>query len=120
MLHIPHNNGNTANHLTVLLQAHNTRSNNNNNNINNNSYHPHTPSLPPADNRHVSTALDLYVHGAHLAPRNRLFINLWRPNAENVEVTIFMAMYSLQDANNAAGDHFFFVSSVVRTCVRAH
>lgn len=66
------------------------------------------------------------MHGAHLAPRNRLFINLWRPNAENVEVTIFMAMYSLQDANDAAaGDHFFYYDTssssspplyVVRAC----
>lgn len=52
--------------------------------------------LSPADNRPLSAALDLYVHGARLASRNRIFINLWRPNAENVEVTIFMAMYSLR------------------------
>lgn len=52
-------------------------------------------SSSSADNRHVSTTLHLYVHCASLAPRNRIFINLWRPNAEDVEVTIFMVVYSV-------------------------
>lgn len=56
---------------------------------------PSLLSSSSADNRHVSTTLDLYVHGASLAPRNRFFINLWRPNAEDVEVTIFMVVYSV-------------------------
>lgn len=52
-----------------------------------------------ADDRPVSTALNLHVHSSSLVTRNRIFINLWCPNAENVEVTCikFIAMYSLQN-----------------------
>ena len=58
----------------------------------------------PADNRAVPKPIDLHVHGARLAPRNRIFINLRRPNAENVEVTIYGHVF-------IAGPPFLFLQS---------
>lgn len=45
-------------------------------------------SLTHAVHCHVPAAVHLHVHRAHLAPRNRLFVDLRRSDAENVAVNI--------------------------------
>lgn len=78
------------------------------------------PLFPSADNRPVSTTFHLHVHGSRLVARNRIFINLWRLNAENVEVTFakFIAIYLLQnvEADDSPTIPFFFFYCSTPSC----